>query len=248
MNRVQCTTLGSHGRFGNQLFQYAFAKSYAQKYNCVLEIPADWVGRDFFEIDDISITTQLHRTHLDHIPFGRVNIDLYGYFQHQNFLDIMNPHDVKKWFKFKTKWTDKFKKPRDFYVASHLRHGDYVGGKNQCTITEKCYLDSCKKFGYHKEDVIVVAEHKRQPDDPMDMDFLYDFFVLMEADVLFRSNSTFSWWAGFLGNQKKVVYSPIVQGKAGQHGIEVDFVEGNHPCHICTHLNNTSNRYSDLYL
>ena len=176
MNRVQITSLGRMGRFGNQLFQYAFAKSYAQKYNCVLEIPADWVGRDFFEIDDSSITTQLHRTHRDNIPFGQVNIDLYGFFQHQKFLDIMNPYDVKKWFKFKTKWTDKFKKPRDFYVASHIRHGDYVGGKNTCTITEKCYLDSCEKFGYHKEDVIVVSEEKIQPDDPKDMDFLYDFF------------------------------------------------------------------------
>ena len=241
MNRVQITSLGRAGRFGNQLFQYAFAKSYAQKYNCVLEIPADWMGRHIFEIDDSSPTSQLPKTELDNIPFGEVNIDLNGYFQHQKFLDIMNPDDVKRWFNFRTEWTDKFKKPREFYVASHLRHGDYIGGEKYCTITEKCYLDSCEKFGYHKEDVIVVSEEERQPDDPRNMDFLYDFFVLMEADVLFRSNSTFGWWAGFLGNQK-AVYSPAIQGKAGQHNIEVDFVQGNYPCHM-----EIDNRHSDLY-
>jgi hypothetical protein len=238
---IQMSSLGKAGRFGNQLFQYAFAKSYAKKYNCNFEIPSDWIGRNIFEIDDSSLSRQLPKTEIDDIPFGQVNIDLTGYFQHQKFLDIMNPDDVRKWFTFRKEWTDKFKKPKDFYVASHLRHGDYVGGEKYCTITEKCYLDSCEKFGYHKEDVIIVSEEKRQPDDPCDMEFLYDFFVLMNADVTFRSNSTFGWWAGFLGNQK-VVYSPVIQGRAGQHGIEVDFVEGNHPCHM-----EIDNRHSDLY-
>ena len=205
---IQMSSLGKAGRFGNQLFQYAFAKSYAKKYNCIFEIPADWIGRNIFEIDDSSLSRQLPKTEIDDIPFGQVNIDLTGYFQHQKFLDIMNPDDVRKWFTFRKEWTDKFKKPKDFYVASHLRHGDYVGGEKYCTITEKCYLDSCEKFGYHKEDVIIVSEEKRQPDDPCDMEFLYDFFVLMNADVIFRSNSTFGWWSGFLGNQK-VVYSPV---------------------------------------
>ncbi|MAG28208.1 hypothetical protein CMI47_22010 [Candidatus Pacearchaeota archaeon] len=241
MNIVQMSGLGKMGRFGNQLFQYAFAKSYAKKYNCNFEIPSDWIGRNIFEIDDSSLSRQLPKTEIDDIPFGQVNIDLTGYFQHQKFLDIMNPDDVRKWFTFKKQWRDIFKKPKDFYVAAHLRHGDYVNGEKYCTISEECYIESCVKFGYEKEDVIVVSEEKRQPEDSGNMDFLYDFFVLTEADVLFRSNSTFGWWAGFLGNQK-IVYSPDVQGKAGQHMIDVDFVEGNYPCHM-----EIDNRHSDLY-
>lgn len=235
------SSLGKTGRFGNQLFQYAFAKTYADKFNCVLEIPIDWMGRNIFEIEDAPISKPLPKTELDDIAFGEVNIDLNGYFVHQKFLDIMNEDDVRKMFTFQKEWINKFNKPKQYYVASHLRHGDYVGGKKYCTISEKCYIETCKNYGYKDEDIIIVSEEKRQPNDPMDMGFLYDFFVLMNADVLFRSNSTFGWWAAFLGNQEKV-YSPLVQGRAGQHGVTVEFIEGNHPCHM-----EIDNRHSDLY-
>ena len=242
MNIIQMSSLGRMGRFGNQLFQYAFAKTYAEKYDCVLEIPHEWIGRQIFNIEDNALSAPLPKTGLDEINFGDVNIDLHGFFQHQKFLDIMNPVKVKEWFSFQDRWKSLFKKPKDFYVAAHIRHGDYVGGEKYCTISEECYIHSCNEFGYDGEDLIIVSEEKRQPGDPGNMDFLYDFFVLMEADILFRSNSTFGWWAGFLGNQK-IVYSPNVQGKAGNHMINVDFVEGNYPCHM-----EVDNRHSDLYL
>jgi hypothetical protein len=58
------------------------------------------------------------------------------------------------------------------------------------------------------------------------LEFMRDFMDLYNADVLFRANSTFSWWAGTLGNAK--VYSPIVDGLTG-HQKDVKFVEGNWP-------------------
>ena len=59
MNKVQVSCLGGMGRFGNQLFQYAFAKSYADKYNCILEIPSDWIGWKIFELEDSVIEKKL---------------------------------------------------------------------------------------------------------------------------------------------------------------------------------------------
>jgi len=50
-DRVQMTTLGGNGRFGNQLLQYAFVKLYAERHGLTLEVP-DWIGRDLFELDD----------------------------------------------------------------------------------------------------------------------------------------------------------------------------------------------------
>jgi len=50
-DRVQMTTLGGNGRFGNQLLQYAFVKLYAQRHQLTLEVP-DWIGRDLFDLDD----------------------------------------------------------------------------------------------------------------------------------------------------------------------------------------------------
>jgi hypothetical protein len=242
MNKIQLSCLGKMGRFGNQLFQYAFAKSYANKYNCTLEIPADWPGRGYFGISDPVLESPLPKTELDLVDFGEINIDLYGFFQHQKFLDIMDPDEVRSWFRFDDYFTNKFTKPTDFYVAAHMRLGDYIGGEKYCTISKECYTNICAEFGYNASDLIYVTEDKRQPGDTGDMGFIYDFMLLMNSDVLFRSNSTFGWWAAFLGDCD-MVYSPVVQDKAGQHGVCVDFVEGNHPCHM-----QIDDRHSDLYL
>lgn len=49
--RVQMTLLGSYGRFGNQLLQYAFIRLHASEHNLIAELP-DWIGRDLFDLDD----------------------------------------------------------------------------------------------------------------------------------------------------------------------------------------------------
>jgi hypothetical protein len=49
--RVQKTTLGGHGRFGNQLLQYAFVRLHAAEHDLIAEFP-DWIGRDLFDLDD----------------------------------------------------------------------------------------------------------------------------------------------------------------------------------------------------
>ncbi len=265
------TRLGTMGRFGNQLFQYAVAKTYAEKNNCILEIPAKWIGRKIFEIEDASISCTLPRNGRPNAGLkGEVNVDIQGYYQHQRFIDNLNPNDIRKWFTFKKEWTEFFKKPKEFYIACHLRRGDFIHRPGNCIIPEKSYLDSVKNYGYDVKDVVWVSEENRLPFDPnygwtrevgwsseakpppnwgpgsensRRLGFLYDFYVLTQADVLFRSNSTFAWWAGFLGNQKKV-YSPFVQGKSGFPRVtEFDFVEGNHPCHM-----EIDAEHSDLYL
>ena len=45
------TRLGSYGRFGNQLLQYAFVRLHAKEHNLIAEFP-DWIGRDLFDLDD----------------------------------------------------------------------------------------------------------------------------------------------------------------------------------------------------
>lgn len=49
--RVQMINLGSFGRFGNQLLQYAFVRFHADEHNLIAEFP-DWIGRDLFDLDD----------------------------------------------------------------------------------------------------------------------------------------------------------------------------------------------------
>jgi hypothetical protein len=57
----------------------------------------------------------------------------------------------------------------------------------------------------------------------------------MKARILFRANSTFSWWAATLGNPM-LVYSPVVEGLRGLQ-MDVKFVPGNEP--RCVDLPNT---------
>ncbi len=68
-------------------------------------------------------------------------------------------------------------------------------------------------------------------------EFLRDFFALYNADILFRANSTFSWWAATLGNAQNEVYSPVVEGLVGYQN-QVKFVKGNWP--RCVSMNSVS--------
>lgn len=89
---LQVSALGARGRFGNQLFQYAYARLYAERHGLVLET-ADWVGRDLYGLDE-----PLARDILPKVPEGALagggftalaspegdpqlrNADLHGYF------------------------------------------------------------------------------------------------------------------------------------------------------------------------
>jgi len=252
-NIIQISCLGDMGRFGNQLWQYAFAKTYANKTNSILEVPVDWIGRRLFNIEDPVISKQLPRTEIDYMPSGETNIDLCGYYQHQKFADMMDADEVKEWFAFRDEWENRFPKIKNYYVAAHVRLGDYCVMDRHCTISLKSYEKAIVENGYKLEDVEVVSEENQHPLDTRNygsdkgyysnIDFIFDFFLVRNADIIFRSHSTFGWWAAFLSKKGTKIYSPIIQGLAGKREADVEFVEGNWPCHI-----EIDDRHSDLFL
>lgn len=222
--------LGTFGRFGNAMFQYAFAKAYAEKYNAILQTP-NWIGQQIFEIDDPPIqNNNLPQTSCDIVPWGTVNIDLLGYFQHHNFLDIMSRSWLRKIFKVRDCWMQNFQRPSNYYIAAHLRRGDYGGLKNIfAIINEISYVNACEKFGLDAQRILWITEENPTKNDFFDskqLPFLQDFLTIMNANVILRANSTFSWWAATLGNGQ--VFSPIIGDNRGE--CEVDFVQGNWPC------------------
>ena len=75
---------------------------------------------------------------------------------------------------------------------------------------------------------------------PSEFSFLPDFVALMQADVILRANSTFSWWAAALSNAR--VLAPIVGDLCGKQ--DVSFVEGNWP--RCAHTDRTGVQITDL--
>jgi len=242
---VSCSCLGNFGRFGNQLFQYAVARKYAELHDAVLETPS-WIGQRLFFIEDPPISQPLPRMPLDHLPWGRTSVDLFGYFQYQEAVDALRVDELRRWFAFRPEWTSLFPKSRPDYIAAHLRRGDYLGLKHVfAVVSEQSYLDACVRHGLDPAALVWVGEELHTPNPELDeqgLDFLADFLTLMNADVVLRANSTFSWWAGLLGEGR--VFSPLVEDRTGDQ--DVAFVEGNWP-RICD-IKNGGTRVTDLHI
>lgn len=224
-------TLGSNGRFGNQLFQYAFLRSYAENNDYSFATPVNWVGRKWFPATRNDLVTYDHYPTVHEIDFpqGSDNIDLWGYYQNQQSLNVINKKQAKSWFTFDPGIMHNFTKPRDFYIAVHLRRGDYLSHPVYPTIQKQCYIDAVEEKGLNVDDIVWVEEGITTEGNTLTLDDpLYDFLVLQHADVVFRCNSTFSWWAAAL-NEKQKIYSPVVTGHLGIKNAYVPFVFGNHP-------------------
>jgi hypothetical protein len=155
-----------------------------------------------------------------------------------------------------------FSARRNTYDVAHLRRDDIANpayNKNcdqgYSVLSKESYLTAFRKFGFDPTKVEWVSDDylgKWHTDRPQTkrggwtypvgseylgpeliFDWLPDFIKLYFARTIFRANSSFSWWAGFLSPTAKV-YSPVIHrqsiyGKASYEEVDYDFVEGNHP-------------------
>jgi len=195
---VTISCLGNYGRFGNQLFQYAYARAFAEQLGAELHTP-NWIGRELFMGVD------------EPIMQSKGDIDLFDYFQNPEHLALLSKKKVKEWFKFKNP-----PKVQKHNVVFHKRRGDLLTQLDQyAVVSDESYIKGAKKFNLdYKEALILDKEHS---------DFVTDFYLMMNCNNLFRANSTFSWWAATLGDCE--VYSPKVENKIGW--ADVEFVKGN---------------------
>lgn len=239
-NIIQCSTLGYNGRFGNQLFQYAFAKSYAEKYNCRLQIPENWHGRKIFpNIVDESLDRKLpinYEGDINLFENQKTNIDLDGYYTTRFHTKIMDSDKIKKWFSFSEQCFLPNMVPNFQYTAVHLRRTDFIE-----TISKECIEHWIKFYSCDNLPIIIVSDDQNMASKKENFGItnynsdLQDFFILMNATNIFRTNSTFSWWASELSTKKQKTYSPIVFNKLkiGQKNQFVDYKEGNY--HVLAH-------------
>lgn len=213
------------GRFGNQMFQYAFARGYAERHGLKLETDS-WIGQSIFEIDDPPISKELPRMQESEVNLGMVDVSYLFYAQNQVCADFYSKSKVKSWFNFKDKW--KSRMPPDIYQpVAHYRSGDYMKS-GYPVVSVVSIQKAALRFLYNPENIIFCKEENCLSQDlPLGLQFLDDFMTMIRASVLFRSNSTFSWWAGSLGDG--VVYSPRIDGlEGGKEYDNVEFELGNH--------------------
>jgi len=240
MSVVTIRELNSIGRFGNQCFLYVFAKAYAKAHGAELQVP-DWVGRKLFVNATETLITPdnawLRQTENDGATnrplnryFGKVDIDLRVYAQHQVYLEYYTRAMAREWLTLKPEWELYSPAQGQKYSAAHYRRGDYVTPEfrdRYCEVSEASYKRAFREFHIPSPVLRVSEEMSQKPDnwpDPQ-LVWLTDFLVLRDAAHLLRANSSFSWWAATLGHGK--VYAPVVNKLVGLQ--DVQFVEGNYP-------------------
>lgn len=203
------------GRFGNRLFQYAFARLQAERHLVPYCMTLD--GGGILESDDSAMS----RNPPDH--FERVQEDLGGpwrppvltpdrhvlfggYFQRWDFFRDCREH-VREFFRLP-------RVPRlpEDCVGIHLRLADYrqIPGMVKDPSAYFGVLDRLRA-----REIVVVTD---DPSDPYLQAFRdryenlqvasgsarSDFELLMSMSTLVVGNSTFSWWAAYLGGPSRV--------------------------------------------
>jgi hypothetical protein len=201
------------GRFGNKLFQWAHAKALSEQEGVELITPP-WEGNFIFGIPE-SRKRQA----------GDVEVGEYR--QQQKDL-IYTRQQVREWLCVRKELLDatEFIWGNQPEVMAHRRVGDYIG-YGYPVVSAESYEKAIFGRGYEAFGVVSDESPRTCAGMSGDLAFIPDFISLLKAKILFRGNSTFSWWAATLGDS--LVYSPVVDGLEGGKEHDVEFVLGNHP-------------------
>ncbi len=226
-------------RLGNALFIYCFARGYAEHMGAELQVPP-WIGQKLFvNATEPPITRNFHWTELDSLSqlplgywFGRTDIAIRAYCQHQVYLDYYTRAKAREWLTLKPEFEAySTKRLEPAFSAAHVRRGDYVTDpflrQNYCEVSDESYEKAIEQWNI-PEPIYRVQEGARSylaELEAQGLSFLPDFLLLRDATHLLRANSSFSWWAATLGHGK--VYSPLVADKVGLQ--DIIFIEGNWP-------------------
>lgn len=228
---ISFNQLGNYGRFGNQLFQYAFLRSQAKRLHTKFYCPP-WEGDDVFVLGDISERTTPFKAQYTYSEGDfmhgfntaaleiKDNTEIGGYFQSDKFFV---EKDVRSWFQFDEEKFSELKKKYEYIdfansTAIHLRLGDYLNLSLQFYVAKKTYFKKALDIVSHKKHILVFSD---QPDlariylKGIQGNVLFvegnagyeDFYLMSKCRDIICSASSFSWWAAYLNpfQDKKVV-------------------------------------------
>jgi len=226
-------TMPLTGRLGNLLFQYAHLRAYAEQNGYEVSLPP-WIGERVFAGVPEAVRPDKYKPDLD------LGEDLH---QRQSSL-IYTRKQVKEWFVFKPEVLERLQParcPQNKTILNARVNLDYVGAGMVCiglwsyikaytNVFGTCYVRDTE---WETDENAVALDSF--PGDAWASGLgttevcLPSFYRLMTAPVLFRANSSFSFWAATLSDGR--IFSPVIEGMKGgvpnQHCN--NFVEGNWP-------------------
>lgn len=235
-------TLGENGRFGNQIFQYAFMRYYARQHGFQFQVP-HWAGQDLFGFLDAPITVDLPRFEVSckaDLDRGCVSgpifgVDFWGYFQDVSlysgdkdfFFQLFSPKlSIKN--ELEAAWSLISDKS---IICLHMRYGDYGYGEFYETRVSWVlnYLESIwdglkSPVLYLATDDIRCARLFKSYSVVTAKDifgsvacpgFYCDFWALSNANhTLIIANSSFSFAASMLNRNSPKMLRPSLLKKA----------------------------------
>lgn len=228
---ISFNKFGEYGRFGNQLFQYAFLRTQAKKIGTNFYCP-DWLGDRIFCLNDESekgscveqklFYNEGDKNHGYQIEATKIenNTDIVGYFQSSRFFSRAH---VLKWYTFNE---DLFLATRTKYchidfsnsTSIHIRLGDYAKAPLLFYISKPSYFKQALLILGRRKHILVFSDSPKLAKKylsflPQDTIFVEgnkdyeDFYLMSHCRDMICSTSTFCWWAAYINNSedKKVI-------------------------------------------
>lgn len=229
--------LARGGRLGNQMFQYAalVGVKYKNKHNIALtkDQYSDSMLSKAFDLrecfflnqEDFTFDSTYYEKHFnfdEEVLNVSRDTNIIGYFQNENYFSHCSDI-IKKEFTFKKRINDTCQNfineiKKNILVSIHVRRTDYVDLSHIFESLSMDYYNKCISFFNKKNTQFLVFS-----DDPdwckrnfksdnfifPNMDYAYDLCLQSMCDHHIISNSTFSWWGAWLGqNKNKTIFSP----------------------------------------
>jgi hypothetical protein len=230
---ISFKTLGQHGRLGNQLYQYAFLRTTAQRLGVKFFCP-EWRGDKIFLLNDEqersrvpAPTKTLYRQPLENCGFVESALhiedgtDIIGFFQAERYFDRGK---VTRWYTFRP---ESVRAAQESYrhidlaqcTGIHLRFGDMKANPNYVVLPPRYYARALSRVR-HRQHVLVFSDDTgaaRKHLRGVSGNFLYvegnedfeELYLMTRCRDFVCSMSTFSWWGAWLNEQPdKIVIAP----------------------------------------
>jgi len=228
---ISMNSLGSNGRLGNQMFQYASLKGIARQNGYSFCIPKsaevnayyDHMLFKFFVMNGVStaygsgeMVEEQRGFRFDPNLFYacRDNVDIKGYLQSYRYFTHIRD-EILSDFTFKKQYNIE----KEYDVAIHVRRGDYVQKTEfHGLCSEKYYRDAMSlfpddtRFVVLSDDIEWCTAQKFFSNCQFNLnDYDEDLYIMTNAPMgNIISNSSFSWWGAWLNqNAGRKVVAPL---------------------------------------
>lgn len=250
--QLTMSSLGSNGRLGNQLFQYASLMGLSMKFNADLCL-GDWSYRDHFNhsfpsaLPDCPQVIKVKEPTFKYVPnwpYIEENqaVDIWGYLQSEKYWKHCEGH-VRKALTFKPEFVEQCRARFDEedlkdVIAISIRRGDFVSNPNyeQLPIVSYYILALFEHFpDWRKRNIIIFSDdipycrvHFNTLENVMyseNNSDIEDICLMSQCKDFIIANSTFSWWGAYLSNTKGKIIRPkkIFAGDLAKSNDESDF-------------------------